>query len=228
MTVQESPIRVLVVDDHQTMLWGLSRLIDGERPRMAVVGAARSGDEALEKAVTLQPNTVLLDLDLQTQCGLDFIGPLLERTQARVLVLTGERKQTTLDTAIQRGACGILRKDSPPDQVIKAIEKTHEGELWLDRETMGRVLSGVFGPGARKANLDPEAERRESLTSREKKIIEMIVEGRGALNKTLAERLYISEHTLRNHLTSIYHKLGVGNRLELYVYALKHQLGTSA
>jgi DNA-binding NarL/FixJ family response regulator len=128
-----------------------------------------------------------------------------------------------LDQAVKQGARGILRKDTSAAQVLKAIEKTHEGELWLDRSTLGRVFSEL-----REANTankkTPDADIIASLTGRERKIINMIVEGQGASNNELAEQLFISPHTLRNHLTSIYSKLHLGNRLELYVYAVKHQL----
>ena len=222
----ERCIRVMIVDDHQTLLWGLSRLIDGEKPHMEVVGTARGCEEALSRAAELSPDIVLLDLDLDGQSGLDIVAALVANPLTRVVILTGERKPAVLDLAIHRGARGILRKDASAEQVLKAIEKVHQGELWLDRETLGRVFSAFVQPVASK--VDPEARKHASLTAREKKIIQMIVEGRGALNKALAEKLYISEHTLRNHLTSIYHKLGVSNRLELYVYAVKHRLGAAA
>lgn len=225
MKIPDRCIRVMIVDDHQTLLWGLSRLIDGEKPRMEVVGTARGCEEALARAAELSPDIVLLDLDLDGQSGLDIIAALAANPLTRVLILTGERKPVVLDLAVQRGARGILRKDASAEQVLKAIEKTYQGEIWLDRDTLGRVFGGFMQPGASQA--DPEARKHASLTAREKKIIQMIVEGRGALNKALAEKLYISEHTLRNHLTSVYHKLGVSNRLELYVYAIKHRLGTA-
>ena len=107
--------------------------------------------------------------------------------------------------------------------MVKAIEKTAAGEIWLDRQTLGRVFS-EFAVLKAAPQRDPAVEKQASLTARERKVIYTVVEGSGALNATLAERLFISEHTLRNHLTSIYHKLGVSNRLELYVYAIKHQL----
>jgi len=217
-------IRVMLVDDHQTMLWGLSKLIDGEKPKMEVVGTARTCEEALAKIDQLVPDVILLDLDLDGKNAIDILPALLSNLVSRVLILTGERKQATLDIAVLRGARGVLRKDASAEQVLKAIEKTHQGELWLDRETLGRVFGELMTPvGAQK--LDSEAEKKATLTAKEQKIIHTIVEGSGASNKALSQRLYISEHTLCNHLTSIYHKLGVSNRLELYVYAIKHQLG---
>ncbi len=221
-----SGIRVLLVDDHQTLLWGMDKLINGEAPRMSVAGTARSSEEALRKAAQLKPDVIVLDLDLDGQSSLDILPALLINPNTQVLVLTGERNQSVLDHAIHKGARGVLRKDASAEHVLRAIEKVHQGELWLDRVTMSRVLSGLMDPEATKKN-HPELQKQASLTTRERKIIHIIVEGRGATNKVLAQRLFISEHTLRNHLTSIYHKLGVSNRLELYVYAVKHQLGST-
>ena len=224
MTSGEQTIRVVIVDDHTTMIWGLSKLIEGEQPRMQVVGTAQTCEEAIKQVAELLPDIVLLDLDLDGMSGIDIIPALVAHPATRVLVVTGERRLSVLDIAVQRGARGILRKDATASQVIKAIEKTHQGELWLDRETLGRVFSGFMNPSSVQ-KVDAESIKHTTLTLREKKIIKMVVEGRGALNKTLAERLFISEHTLRNHLTSVYNKLSVNNRLELYVYAVKHGLG---
>lgn len=219
-------IRVLIVDDHPTMLWGLERLIASQAPRMEVVGTATHADEALATAGRLTPDVVLLDLDLQGRSGLELV-PQLCRHGARILVLTGERSQEVLDKAVKLGAHGVLRKDVSAELLLKAVDKVSEGELWLDRMTLGRVLHGLMDPRS-EARQNPEQIKQAGLTARERKIIEAIIEGRGASNKALAARLFISEHTLRNHLSSIYHKLGVGNRLELYVYAMRHQLGQPA
>ena len=118
-------------------------------------------------------------------------------------------------------------KDAPAEHVIKAIGKVNDGELWIDHAMMARVLQELTRPVA-PPKADPEAARLATLTAREHKIIASVVAGNGALNRSLAESLFISEHTLRNHLVSIYKKLGVANRLELYVYAVKHHLGSAA
>ena len=213
----------MLVDDHQTMLWGLTKLIESEKPRMKVVGTATTCDEALAKIGLLHPDVILLDLDLNGVSALEVLPALLSNSASNVLIFTGARDQATLDLAIFKGARGVLRKDASAEHVIKAIEKTAAGEIWLDRQTLGRVFSEFVVPKA-PPQRDPDVEKHKSLTAREQKVIYAVVEGSGALNAALAERLFISEHTLRNHLTSIYHKLGVSNRLELYVYAVKHQL----
>lgn len=216
----------MLVDDHQIMLWGLSQLIESEKPRMEVAGTARTCEEALEKVGLLHPDVILLDLDLGGVNALDIL-PALLLTPSSVLIFTAERQQATLDQAVFRGARGILQKDASAEQILKAIEKTAEGEMWIDRETMSRVLGGfMLSQSVKKP--DPETEKQLSLTARELKIIFAIVESSGLPNKALAQRLFISEHTLRNHLTSIYQKLGVINRLELYIYATKQKMINTA
>lgn len=217
------PIRVMLVDDHPTLLWGLANLIESQQPRMQVVGTARTCEEALEKIGSLDADVILLDLDMGEMSAIDIIPSLLSQSASRVLIFTGERDPAKLDLAVSRGARGVLRKDAPAEQVLKAIEKTALGELWLDRETLGRMFNELRNPQSAYKH-DPELSKQSSLTVRERKVIRAIVESSGALNKTLAQRLFISDHTLRNHLTSVYQKLGVSNRLELYVYAVKHQL----
>ena len=224
MQPSERPIGVMLVDDHQTMLWGLSRLIDGESPRMQVVGMARNCEDALEQAGQIRPDVILLDLDLNGTSALDILPGLMSNSESRVLILTGERQQKTLDQAVLGGARGVLRKDASAEHVLQAIERAHNGELCLDNETMARVFA-EFVDAKRPHKIDPEVAKQATLTGKERKIICAVVDGCGASNKALAERLFITEHTLRNHLTSIYQKLDVANRLELYVYAVKYQLG---
>jgi DNA-binding NarL/FixJ family response regulator len=223
MQGNEVEIQVMLVDDHQTMLWGLEKLIDCEAPRMQVIATARNGEEALTRAGLFAPDLVVLDLDLEGRSSLDLIPALTRNGKTKVLVLTGTTDQAQLDLAVRRGARGVLQKAAAPADVVKAIDKVFRGELWLDQAMLSRVLGNLINPAPQRP--DPELERQARLTGKERRVIQAVVEGNGALNKTIAQRLCISEHTLRNHLTSIYQKLDVGNRLELYVYATKHGLG---
>ena len=220
-------IGVMLVEDHQVMLWGLQQLIDGERPSMAVVGAARTCPDALAKAAQLAPDVILLDIDLDGVCMIDFLPELLANGLSRALLLTAERDTGTLDLAVRRGARGILHKEVAAEQVLKAIEKIHRGELWFDAGTMGRVFGQVFDASAAR-RADPELARHAQLTARERDVVTASVKHSGSANHVLAAQLFISEHTLRNHLTSIYRKLGVASRLELYVYAVRHALARSS
>jgi DNA-binding NarL/FixJ family response regulator len=227
MQTEAHPIGVLLVDDHQTMLWGLSRLIDGEQPRMKVVATARCCDEAVAQTHSLAPDVIVLDLDLDGNCALGIMPQLLSNEVSRVVVLTGEREQRTLDLAVLHGARGVMRKDASAEQVLDAIERVYNGELCVDAQTMGRVFSELTSV-KKPLKADPEAARQASLTQKERDIIRTVVHGSGACNKTLAAQAFVTEHTLRNHLTSIYQKLDVANRLELYIYAVKHHLDAVA
>ncbi len=224
METTTKPIRVMLIDDHNTMLWGLQRLLETPECNMLVVASATTVDAARQELARCNPDVVLLDLDLDGTCSLDLLPLLLANEGTRVLIFTGSRDQALLDRAIRAGARGLLRKDAPAEHVIKAIGKVSEGELWIDHAMMARVLQELTRP-APPRKVDPEAARLATLTAREQKIIASVVAGNGALNRSLAQSLFISEHTLRNHLVSIYKKLGVANRLELYVYAVKHHLG---
>lgn len=224
MQQPEQPIRVMLIDDHPTMLWGLTKLVDGESPRMKVVGTAGNCEEAVAQADRLRPDIIVLDLDLDGRSALDVLPVLLSNSVSRVLILTGEHQLKTLETALLRGARGVLRKDAPAEHVLIAIQRIHRGELFAEGDMTGRVLTELVD--SKKApRRDLEAEKIATLTAKERKIIQALVEGSGAVNKTLAPELSITEQTLRNHLTSIFHKLDLANRFELYVYAVKHQLG---
>lgn len=224
MTQAEKRIRIMLVDDHKTLLWGLSKLIDSESRQMLVVGTARDCESALAVAAEVMPDVILLDIDLGGTNSLDIMPSLLARANgARILVLSGTRDRELLDKAIMLGARGVVSKDEPAETVLKAIEKVHEGELWLDSSALSRVFDAMRNPQATRRQ-DPELEKISQLTAKERRICSLIAGGGGAVNKALAQQLFISEHTLRNHLTQIYHKLGVSNRLDLYVFATRHHL----
>ena len=213
-------IEVFLVDDHKCMLWGLEKLVAGEQPRMRVAGKASSRADALAGISQSGPNVVVLDLDLGSDNSLDFLPELMQLTTARVLILTGARDQAQLERAVTLGASGIVLKDEAAEVLIRAIECVHRGELWLDRTIMARVLGAL----TRDKRPDSPSRKTEQLTPKEHQIVCAIVEQRGAKSGVIASDLYMSEHTLRNHLTTIYRKLDVKNRLELVMFALESDL----
>lgn len=221
-----APIRILLVDDHRSMLWGLERLIASEPARMQVVGRATNKAEIF--AALAQPgiDLVLLDIDLGGESSLDFMDEIQRATPARILILTGLRDEQVHQRAVLAGARGVVLKDVPAEVILQAIERVHAGEVWLDRGSIARLLDGVAR--GRMPQAEEQGERGlVSLTRKERDILAALAANPGAPNKTLASKLFISEHTLRNHLTSIFDKLGVKNRFELTMYALerKAQLG---
>jgi DNA-binding NarL/FixJ family response regulator len=221
------PIRVFLIDDHRSILWGLEKLIESATPAMEVVGSVTNSTDAFKLLDKAAPNVILLDMDLGKESGLDVIPQLLAKSAAKILVLTGLRDKTMLDKAVFAGARGVVEKEAPAETILTAIGRVHEGQLWLDRAATGRVFVEFSRKGAAPA-VNPEQQSISALTDRERQIIAATVTHAGATARVIAEKLHISEHTLRNHLTSIYDKLGVANRLELFAYAHKHSLTESA
>ncbi len=217
------PIRVLLVEDHRIALWGLEKLIESKKPLMEVVGSATNCTEALDLSNKASPDMIVLDLDLGEKNGFDAIHGLITKSKARVLVLTGSRDPSVHDNAVLAGARGIVQKEEPAETILKAIEKIHAGQLWLDRITSGRIFVALSRKSAAE-KADPERRKISTLTSREVALVSAIATNPGANASTLSIMLHIGESTLRNRLTTIYEKLGVANRLELFAIALKNGL----
>lgn len=219
--MSEPLIRVMIIDAHRIVLSGLKRLIDDEKPRMEVVATASHCAGALELAHKTDPHVILLDVGILEDSAPQFVTQLVNGSDRRVLIL-GAAKGNRHESAILNGACGVVRKDESPEILLKAISKVHDGQLWLDRSTTGRLFVEL---SRRKALIhDPDRRKMETLTSREQDVVRTLVTRPGADNKTLASSLCIGEHTLRNHLSRIYDKLGVPNRVELYVFAQRYGL----
>ena len=212
-------IRVLLIDDHVIMRKGLCMLIENQ-PGLKVVGEAAERSTAILSAAREQPDIILLDLALGDENGLDLLTDLRAAAKrARVIVLTGTRDPVQHRQAVSLGATGIILKEQAVSVLIKAIERVHAGETWLDPALVATVLaerSHVRGQDS-----DTQA-ARVALTEREREIIVLI--GEGLKNRQIGERLSISETTVVHHFTSIFAKLGVANRLELVTYAYRHGL----
>ena len=218
MSMLGAVITILVVDDHALFREGLRQLINAYGT-LRIVGEAATGTEACERAEREQPDIVLLDLDLGTHSGLDALPELLRRApRARVIVLTGVRDPVLHRRAVSLGAAGLVRKEDAADVMARAIEKVHAGEVWLEPTLIVQALA----ESRRSAAPDLDAERISSLTRREREVISLLAQG--LRNRQIGERLFISETTIRHHFTSIFSKLGVRDRLELTLYALKHGL----
>lgn len=217
------PIRVFLIDDHASVLWGLERLVQSGRPALEPVGTATSCDKALALLDEARPDVIVLDMDLGNETGLDAIPRLLARSQAKILILTGLRDTSVHEKAVLAGARGVVEKEAPAETILFAIAKVHEGQIWLDRAATGRVFEALARQGAPRPP-DPEQVKIGSLTEREREVVAHTAANAGAAAKDIAQALHISDNTLRNHLTSIYSKLGVSNRLELFAYAHRHGL----
>jgi two-component system, NarL family, nitrate/nitrite response regulator NarL len=226
MSLQTDYIRVMLVDRHSIVLWGLKRLIEAEKSAMQVVATASECPAAIELAKATSPDVVVLDGDLLREDRPDDIPELINGRNVRVLIFGGAQDSKLHESAVLSGACGIVGKEESPEVLLKAINKVHEGQLWLDRSTTGRIFVELSRQKSR-APADPLKRKLASLTEREQDVVRTLVAQPGADNKNLARNLHIGEHTVRNHLSRIYDKLGVPNRLELYVFAQKHGLNSA-
>lgn len=224
MNTPEKNIRVLLVDDHKSFADGLAVLINTNRSVMEVVGMAHNRNEAIRTVSETKPDIVLLDVDLGDENGIEILPELIQETNAKFIILTGARNPVIYETAILQGARGVLLKSDSAKTILKAIEKVHNGELWLDNNTLNHVLNQLTQQPKKGKQGDPEEKKIASLTSREREIIKVLVKKDSSTNKEISESLFISDSTLKNHLTTIYSKLGVRNRIELLKYALKHHL----
>ena len=213
----DEAIRVFLVDDHRTTLWGLERLIQGNQPQMKLVGSACNPAELMERAVKAQPNVIVMDLDLGGESATQLIPNVIEQTAAKVLVLTGIRDPQLHVEVLLTGAMGVVKKEESAEIVLRAIECVHRGEVWMSRAGMTRLMAAMAQKPAKKA--DSEAKKLNGLTPREREVIREVAAARGAKSTVIAERLGMSEHTLRNHLNAIYDKLQIRGRVELFIYA---------
>jgi two-component system, NarL family, nitrate/nitrite response regulator NarL len=214
------PIRVLLIDDHVVMRVALRVLIENQ-PGLTVIGEAATRRDALLIAAREQPDIILLDLDLGDESGLDILLELADAAKyGRVIVLTGIRDSQEYRRAVRLGAMGLVLKDQAVDTLVKAIKQVHAGGAWLDSALVASVLAEASRAWGRET--DPETDKIAKLTGRERAIIALLCEG--LQNKQIAERLLISQTTVVHHLTSIYDKLAVANRLELMTYAYHHGL----
>lgn len=221
MESEDLDIRILIVEDHIVVREGLRLLLESQED-MTVGAQAGTLTEALEYAAQDPPDLILLDLDLGGVNIVDRIPELLEVSrEARLLVLTGIRDTQIHRRALKLGADGIILKAQASDKLLKAIRKVHAGEVWIDNEMAAGLLSEMRrNKDARKD--DGEALKIAALTKREMEIIAVLCEGRN--NKQIGDRLFISEMTVRNHLTSILAKLELTDRFELAIYCYRHGL----
>lgn len=215
----DTPINILIVDDHKTVLWGLQQLVESHPSRMKVVGQASEPKIAMELASRLKPNVILLDIDLGQWNSLDLLPEFRTCSDAYILMVTGIRDQMVLDEAIAKGARGVVRKEEPAETLLMAIEKVASGQMWIDRSATARVFDTLL----EKENAKwLEGERLLQLTPKEKVVVKALLDDYTAPNKVLAGKAGMSEYTFRNHLSAIYQKLKVENRMGLYVLASKH------
>jgi DNA-binding NarL/FixJ family response regulator len=204
-------IRLILADDHSIVLDGLRRLFESE-PDFEVVATCADGIAALNAVRTKPCDVLVLDLKMPGKTGLEVLQAMSqEHAPCRTVLLTAALKDDDVVKALKLGATGVVLKESEPGALLECVRKVHQGEQWIDRETLSRA----FGRVMTRESTAREAGR--NLTPRELEIVRMIAQG--LRNKAVAERLSISEGTVKIHLHNIYEKLGVDGRLELVLFA---------
>lgn len=213
------PIRVLIADDHPVVRVGLRNMLVVD-PQIKVVGEARDGMETLRMARELQPDILLLDLAMPNVAGMDALREMpAGGLKTRTIVLTGLIEKRQVLEALQLGARGVVLKDAIVEHLTACIHAVMQGQYWLDGRPVQNLVQVLRDLAAQTA---PPLRKTYGLTARELEVVNLITEG--CTNKDIAKTFGISEETVKRHLTNIFNKLGVGNRLELALFALNHHL----
>lgn len=208
-------IGVFLADDHAVVRAGLEALI-GTEEQMTVVGTAADGEEAIAKVALLNPDVILLDLQMPRKSGIEAISAIKAHDpEARILVLTSFSEDDKVFAAIKAGASGYLLKDATPEELLQAIRQVHSGKSSLAPEIARKVIQELNRP----TSLPPT---EEPLTEREVEILQLVA--RGYSNQQIAETKVISERTARTHISNILAKLHLANRTQAALYALRHGL----
>ncbi len=207
-------INVMLVDDHAVLRDGLSNIFEMEDD-IHVVGEAVSGNEALESIEEMNPDVVLLDINLPDKNGVELTA-ILKRDypDIKVLILTMHSMDEYFMAAIREGADGYLLKDAPSVQVVEAIRTVAKGESVID-PSLTKKLLGFY-------NQKNDSTDKNDLTEREKEVLLCLVEGLS--NKEIGERLFISDKTVKIHVSKIFKKINVKSRSQAVIYAVQNQL----
>ena len=209
--------RVLLVDDHQMVRQGLIFFLSTQ-PEVTIVGEAETGEQALKLIDDLKPDVVLLDLVLPTMGGIDVLREIhREYPDIDVIILSSFVDDAKVKQAIQAGAAGYLMKDVDPDELVSAIRCVRRGELYLHPEA-ARRLAEAMRPGPD----DQQEPLPDILTERERDVLELVT--RGLSNQEIADHLSVGLKTVKSHMTNIFQKLALENRVQAALYALRHHI----
>ena len=223
----KSKIRIVVADDHPIFRDGLCKLLALEED-FEVVAQAQDGRQVLDVLQQYEPDILLLDLKMPGLDGLSTLQRLqVVKNKTRVIVLTASDDKNEFVQAMKLGTSGIVLKQTATELLIKSIRKVHAGEIWLDSHTTAAVIRQfVAADDAAPASAQsaPRDRERSPLSQREREIVALVAQG--FKNKEMAEKMFISEQTVKNHLHNIFDKLGVSDRLELALYAIHNNLHT--
>lgn len=213
----ERSIGILLVDDHEVVRRGIGALLATEES-IEVLGEAADGEMAIVQANKLQPDVILMDLEMPRLNGIEAIERIIQADpQAKILVLTSFAADEKVFPAIKAGALGYLLKDSGPDDLVRAIRQVDRGESSLHPAIARKLLREVSAPSKGTRSEEP-------LTEREVEVLQLIAQGKS--NQDIAEELVISEATVRTHVSNILGKLHLASRTQAALYALKEGIAS--
>ena len=214
-------IRILLLDNNALVRAGFKMLLEYS-PGLKVIAQTGEEGEALQLAEQEQPDIILLHENSNDSMKLDLLPQLMAVVgKPRIILITALTDSQFHVQAVQKGAMGVVMAKQSPDVLYKAIEKVYEGEVWLDRSLVANVLVRN-SQMQRTAASDTQPRKITQLSKREREVISLV--GAGLKNQQIADQLFLSEITVRHHLTSIFKKLGVSDRLELVIYAYQNEL----
>ena len=216
----ENRISVLIADDHSLIRQGLKQILEIEKD-LAVVAQASNGSEAVQLARECRPDVILMDINMPGTNGLQAIKEIKqEKLECKIIVLTIHEDREYLFKTLQMGAEGYVLKDAEPSVLIEAIRNVYLGQSYI-QPNMTMELVKEFN----KITMhEKEKHNENNLTAREIEVLELIAEG--MINKEIAKQLYISEKTVKNHVSNIFRKLNVSDRTQAAIYAFKHNIKT--
>ncbi len=218
-------VRIGLADDHQMFRDAVRRLLDSE-PDLVVVGEASDGAEAVALTLQYEPDILLLDVAMPHGNGMQVLQQIAAASKAtRIIMVTGAVEEYELRQALRLGARGFVLKESGAEQLLESIRVVHGGEYFVGRECMADLVSAVRNRGVVIEGKVPPRKADFGLTTRERQIVSAVVNA--YQNKEIAEKFAISEKTVKHHLTNIFNKVGVSNRLELALFAVHHHLDSS-
>jgi DNA-binding NarL/FixJ family response regulator len=224
-TVTTDVIRVLIIDDQNLFRDGIANLLSSQTG-IEVAGCADNVATAIEAIRKLTPDIALVGWPATSaNCHRVFAAIQESKLATRVIMLVNEDVKEDFLDAVRQGCCGIVPRQTSTELLIKSIRRVHAGEFWLDRMTTADVIRRLAKKGASAPNAGARLGIREqsgALSGREREIVVLVAQG--FKNREMAERMFISEQTVKNHLHNIFDKLGVSDRLELALYAIHHNL----